>query len=199
MHAVANTPVGPAGLCRSAHSRQQRPSPSERRVGSHVTLFEACSAFTHVTACMLAESPYATLCPRSVSAKFVASSHRSDCFRLERPFAGWDSHPLEIAVFARHTLGYGFADEHVNAIVRQGLAVPSFKLVIVDPSPTNDFVRRLKSRRDRRVWILSGVTFGTFTGFVEHILPDLRDEEVRRKVVATWRAVAPDAAEDADG
>jgi len=31
------------------------------RVGSHVALFEACSAFTRVTACLLAESPYAIL------------------------------------------------------------------------------------------------------------------------------------------
>ena len=36
---------------------------------------------------------------------------RSDCFRLERPVAGWDSHPLEVAAFARRTvLGhYGHA------------------------------------------------------------------------------------------
>src|ERR1041385_6331264 len=53
-------------------------------------------------ACSL--SRHATLCHRSVSVKIVASSHRSDCFRLERPFAGWDLHPLEIAVFARHTV-----------------------------------------------------------------------------------------------
>ena len=31
------------------------------RVGSHISRFEACSAFTHVTACLLAESPYAIL------------------------------------------------------------------------------------------------------------------------------------------
>ena len=93
---------GALSLC--SPPTEQRPSPSDRRVSSHITCFEACSAFTHVTACMLAGSPYATLCHRSVSAKFVASSHRSDCFRLERPFAGWDSHPLESAVFARHTV-----------------------------------------------------------------------------------------------
>src|SRR5450830_380633 len=84
-----------------------RPSPSVRRVGSHIRLFEACSTFTRVTACMRAASPYATLFHRSVSAKVVTSSPRSDCFRLERPFAGWDSHPLETAVFARHTNAFG--------------------------------------------------------------------------------------------
>src|ERR1700728_694115 len=30
--------------------------------------------------------------------------HRSDCYRPERPVAGWDSHPLEIAAFSRRTL-----------------------------------------------------------------------------------------------
>lgn len=36
--------------------RKQRPSPKFRRVGSHITLFEACSAFNHVPACMLAKT-----------------------------------------------------------------------------------------------------------------------------------------------
>ena len=39
-------------------------------------------------------------------------------------------------------VGYGFGDEHVNAIIRQALGVPSFSLVIVDPEPVNDFGRR---------------------------------------------------------
>jgi hypothetical protein len=91
-------------------------------------------------------------------------------------------------------LGYGFGDEHVNAIIRQALTVPSFTVVIVDPTPKSEFVRRLKARRDRRVWILSGTTLGTFSGFAEHVLPELRDEEVRRKVIATYRALRPDAA-----
>jgi len=32
-------------------------------------------------------------------------------FRLQRPVAGWDSHPLEIAVFARHTSSSGLSAE----------------------------------------------------------------------------------------
>lgn len=87
-------------------------------------------------------------------------------------------------------LGYGFGDDHVNAIIRQALAVPSFSLVIVDPNPSSTFVQSLKEQRDRRIWILSGSTFGTFSGFVEHVLPDLRDEDVRLKVMATWRAIS---------
>jgi SIR2-like domain len=92
-------------------------------------------------------------------------------------------------------LGYGFGDDHVNAIIRQALTVPSFTLVIVDPNPISDFVGTLKRARDRRVWILSGATFGTFGGFVERVLPDLRDEDVRRKIAATWRALRSDRAD----
>ena len=42
-------------------SQRLRPSPCHGRVGSHVECFEACSAFTYVAACLLAESPKATL------------------------------------------------------------------------------------------------------------------------------------------
>ena len=64
-HAIAITPVGPHSLVGSrlpllgqeTCTTQRRPSPLFRRVGSHITLFEACSAFTRVTACLLAESP----------------------------------------------------------------------------------------------------------------------------------------------
>jgi hypothetical protein len=101
-------------------------------------------------------------------------------------------------------LGYGFGDEHVCAIVRQALANPSFTLIIADPDPKSDFVQRLRAECDRRVWVFSGETFGTFAGFVKHVLPDLSDEEVRRKVMATHRALRPgpaeaDAKEGADG
>ena len=92
-------------------------------------------------------------------------------------------------------LGYGFADEHVCAIIRQALAIPSFTLIIADPDPKSDLVQRLRAERDRRVWIFSGDTLGKFTGFVANVLPDLRDEEVRRKVMATYRALRPSTAE----
>jgi hypothetical protein len=61
-HAIANTPVGPLarvasrGRTLDCLCQGRRPSPNNRRVGSHITAFEACSAFTRVTACGLAES-----------------------------------------------------------------------------------------------------------------------------------------------
>ena len=40
---------------------RRRPSLNSCQVGFRIVPFEACSAFTHVTACMLAKSPNATL------------------------------------------------------------------------------------------------------------------------------------------
>ena len=86
-------------------------------------------------------------------------------------------------------IGYGFGDQHVNAIIRQALAVPSFTLVIVDPEPNSEFVAELRNQGDRRVWVAEGERFGTFEGFVEKILPDLHDEDIRRKVLETYNAI----------
>ena len=54
-HAIATTPAGPVELCRSGLD-QRRPSPSVGQVGSRIARFEDCSAFTHVMACVLADS-----------------------------------------------------------------------------------------------------------------------------------------------
>ncbi len=59
MHADAITPVGPPdGVAHLV--RWFLPSPKLGRVGPHIGHFEACSAFTHVPACMLTKSPMAT-------------------------------------------------------------------------------------------------------------------------------------------
>ncbi len=105
---------------------------------------------------------------------------------LFRRFAGALARPQSVLF----VIGYGFGDEHVNAIIRQALAVPSVTLVIVDPAPNSEFVKTLREQKDRRVWIAEGPTLGTLAGFVDQILPDLRDEEIRKKVLATHRALA---------
>jgi hypothetical protein len=105
---------------------------------------------------------------------------------LFRRFAGALARPQSVLF----VVGYGFGDEHVNAIVRQALAVPSFTLVIVDPAPASKFVTTLREQKDRRVWIAEGSRIGTLAGFVDQLLPDLRDEEILRKVLATHRALA---------
>jgi hypothetical protein len=88
-------------------------------------------------------------------------------------------------------VGYGFGDEHVNALIRQALAVPSFTLVIVDPAPKSEFVSQLKKLGDERVWLVGGRQLGTFECFVEKLLPDLREEEITEKVMRTYKALGP--------
>jgi len=60
-HAVVITPVVLSGAFVVHLAQQRRPSPKFRRVGFHITLFEACSTFTRVTACLFAKSPYVIL------------------------------------------------------------------------------------------------------------------------------------------
>lgn len=86
-------------------------------------------------------------------------------------------------------IGYGFGDEHVNAIIRQALAIPSFSLVVVDPAPKSDFVSHLNQLGDERVWLVGGWRLGTFEHFVERLLPDLQEEEITAKVMKTYKAL----------
>ena len=108
---------------------------------------------------------------------------------LFRRFASTVVRPQSVLV----VIGYGFGDEHVNAAIRQALAVPSFTLVIVDPKPQSGFVAALRGQGDHRVWICEGKTLGRFVGFVDRILPDLRDQEIRRNVSTTNSALSPNA------
>lgn len=72
MHADATTPAGPLDVVARLVQRS-RPSLYLRQVGSHIARFEACSAFTLVSACMLAKSPFVTLYTRG-SDGFVTST-----------------------------------------------------------------------------------------------------------------------------
>lgn len=111
---------------------------------------------------------------------------------LGRPYSELFRRFANIVVRSQSVLfviGYGFGDEHVNSIIQQALAVPSFTLVIVDPNPRSEFVTTLRKQQDRRIWIFEGPNCGTLAGFTEELLPDLCDEEIRRKVIATHNAL----------
>jgi hypothetical protein len=72
-----------------------------RRVGLHIVLFEACSAFTRVTACTLALSPIRD----PLIGRLRSSRHLHDCsdyFRLERLPDGTFTH-RKSATFSRRT------------------------------------------------------------------------------------------------
>jgi len=103
---------------------------------------------------------------------------------------------------ALFVIGYGFGDDHVNALIRQALAIPSFTLVVVDPDPKSKFVSKLENLKDERVWMVKGKELGTFENFVEKLLPDLQEEEIDAKVMETFKKLSlpagqmPDVAED---
>lgn len=90
---------------------------------------------------------------------------------------------------ALFVIGYGFGDDHVNALITQALAIPSSTLVIVDPAPKNDYVKQLEMLKDERVWIIKGWGLGTIERFVEKLLPDLKEEEIDTKVMQTFKAL----------
>jgi len=70
------------GTCSLVLFHQLRPSPKPGRVGSCITVFGACSAFTHVTACTLAKSPSDSLHQRLQQSRCL--HYCSDCYRVER-------------------------------------------------------------------------------------------------------------------
>jgi hypothetical protein len=77
------------------------PSPLFRRVGVHDFTFEACSGFTHVTACRIAQPPKGGLC-HEASARPVARSNRSSATRVYRQLPGWILPPLVNRAIGAH-------------------------------------------------------------------------------------------------
>ena len=73
LHAVANTPAGLMEFVRSYDSISFGLPSLSGRVGSCVNVFEACSAFTHVTAYMLAKSPKRPSTPEAPTTSFPPS------------------------------------------------------------------------------------------------------------------------------
>src|SRR6266487_4133142 len=71
-------------------------------LGSRINSFEACSAFTHVTACPVAKSPTATLCTRGFDG-FVTSPVARIATGWSDPVAGRDFHPQDLTDFSRRT------------------------------------------------------------------------------------------------
>ena len=93
------------------------------------------------------------------------------------------------------TVGYGFNDEHVNAIIRQGLAHPSFTLVVVHPQfqpdiddgevvsyfnldkiPEDHILERMAKTNDPRILFIGG-ELAYWKNFIENVLPDVYEED----------------------
>ena len=93
----------PAGALVALFPAGRRPSPNYRRVGFRINRFGACSAFTRVPACMVAEPPKAASKPECFG----------PCRYLHEPpwplpagatVAGWVSHPPGKRAFPRRTV-----------------------------------------------------------------------------------------------
>src|SRR5215510_15877477 len=84
-------------LVRSYYFHPRRPSPITRWVGSCINRFEACSAFTLVMACTLAESPSD---PFHRKLRQLRCLHcRFDCYRVERTSSRAGVAPLKSSAF----------------------------------------------------------------------------------------------------
>lgn len=85
------------------------------------------------------------------------------------------------------TIGYSFSDEHINNLIYQAFTIPSFRLIVLgDPAPGTE-IEKLKLLNDPRIWIIGGVLrngnrLHYFQGFVDHILPDLTNDEIDDKI-----------------
>jgi hypothetical protein len=90
------------GACSLVGLHCQRPSPRNRKVGSCNYFFGTCSAFTHVTACTLAESPSDPL-HRGLR-QLCCLRCRLDCFRVERTSSRAGVAPAEVQRLSRRTV-----------------------------------------------------------------------------------------------
>jgi AraC-like DNA-binding protein len=80
----------------------QRPSLCNSQVGSCNCFFGACSAFTHVTACTLAESLYDPLHRKLRQLRCLCC--RFDCYRVERTSSRAGVSPAEVQRLSRRTI-----------------------------------------------------------------------------------------------
>src|ERR1700674_464837 len=91
-----------SGACSLVCLHCQRPSPCNSKVGSCNCFFGACSAFTHVTACTLAESPSDPLHRELRQLRCLRC--RLDCFRVERTSSRAGVAPAEVQRLSRRTV-----------------------------------------------------------------------------------------------
>jgi hypothetical protein len=90
------------GACSLVCLHCQRPSPCNSKVGSCNCFFGACSAFTHVMACTLAESPSDPLHRELRQLRCLCC--RLDCYRVERTSSRAGVAPAEVQRLSRRTV-----------------------------------------------------------------------------------------------
>jgi len=90
-------------------------------------------------------------------------------------------------------VGYSFYDEHINDIIYQALANPSFTLIIVDFNGTQSGgeIKRLNDLKDPRIIICQGEELGDFKYFSKELLPTMDQEDTRAKVMSSIEKLYP--------
>lgn len=84
-------------------------------------------------------------------------------------------------------VGYSFYDEHINDIIYQALANPSFTLIILDFNGTKNKgeIKKLNDLKDPRIIICQGEELGDFKYFSKELLPTIDQEDTRAKVMSS--------------
>jgi hypothetical protein len=120
--------------------------------------------------------------PTTAKKSFTLDFPYSELFRQ---FAATISQPQSVLI----TYGYSFSDEHINDIIYQALTIPSFTLLIIDfnGTKTSNEIKKLKDLKDPRVIILQGEQLGSFSFFVEQLLPDLIEMNTYERIADTLR------------
>ena len=90
-------------------------------------------------------------------------------------------------------IGYSFYDEHVNDIIYQALANPSFTLIIVDfyGTQSGGEIKKLNDLKDPRIIISQGGELGDFKYFSKELLPTMDQEDTRAKVMSSIEKLYP--------
>lgn len=72
------------------------------------------------------------------------------------------------------TLGYSFADDHINRLILNSLAIPTFKLVVFGQS---DAITKLTEMDDSRIIVINSEDkIHYFNNFVEKAMPDVQPD-----------------------
>jgi hypothetical protein len=115
--------------------------------------------------------------PSSAKQNTSLSSPYTDIFR---EFKSKLSKPNNVLI----VVGYSFSDEHINTLIYQALAKPTFRLVVLG-NPEN--FPQLQALKDPRIWLIGGKdskdkNVHYFANFVKRIMPDLSEREIEESI-----------------
>lgn len=95
------------------------------------------------------------------------------------------------------TMGYAFADEHINNIIYQALTIPTFRLVIFVNPELDGEIAKLRTLNDPRIWIIGGDGPQTgrkahyFDTIIDEFMPQRPSERIDEAVKKVLEAMSP--------